>query len=178
MRILAQKSSVFAIGDPDQAIYGFRGSSPEFFHLFINEFNAETISLVRNYRSATRILEAAAAVIAHNHGTETKHSAKLIPEHAEPGAFEIYQAVSPQAEAEFIVQRIEELMGGISHFSINSGRGSKDEYTAARSFKDFAILYRLSQQAENLRQALERRGIPFQIVNVRPFFMHRDIRPL
>ena len=178
VRILAQKSSVFAIGDPDQAIYGFRGSSPEFFHLFINEFNAETISLVRNYRSATRILEAAAAVIAHNHGTETKHSAKLIPEHAEPGAIEMYQAVSPQAEAEFIVQRIEELMGGISHFSIDSGRGSKDEDTAARSFKDFAILYRLSQQAENLRQALERRGIPFQIVNVRPFFMHRDIRPL
>jgi superfamily I DNA/RNA helicase len=178
VRLLAQKSSVFAIGDPDQAIYGFRGSSPEFFHLFINEFGAESLSLVRNYRSASKILEAAAAVIAHNHPPETKHSAKLIPEHTEPGAIEVYQAVSPQAEAEFIVQRIEELMGGISHFSIDSGRGSKNEDAVARSFKDFAILYRLSQQAEHLREALERRGIPFQIVNVRPFFMHRDIRAL
>ena len=178
VRILAQKSSVFAIGDPDQAIYGFRGSSPEFFHHFINDFGAESISLVRNYRSATKILEAATAVIANNHNLETKHSAKLIPEHSEPGGIELYQAPSPQAEAEFIVQRIEELMGGISHFSIDSGRGSESSDAVQRSFKDFAILYRLSQQADYLREALERRGIPFQVVNVRPFFMHKDIRLL
>jgi uncharacterized protein (TIGR00375 family) len=178
VRTLAQKVSVFAIGDPDQAIYGFRGSSSEFFHDFINEFGAEAISLVRNYRSASKILEAATAVIANNHNLDTKHSAKLIPEHTEPGVIEIYQAPSPQAEAEFIVQRIEELIGGISHFSIDSGRGSKSNDAVQRSFKDFAILYRLSQQAGYLREALERRGIPFQIVNVRPFFMHRDIRAL
>jgi superfamily I DNA/RNA helicase len=178
VRILAQKSSVFAIGDPDQAIYGFRGSSPEFFHHFINDFGAESIYLVRNYRSATKILEAATAVIANNHNLETKYSAELIPEHSEPGAIEIYQAPSPQAEAEFIVQRIEELIGGISHFSIDSGRGSESNDAVQRSFKDFAILYRLSQQADYLREALERRGIPFQIVNVRPFFMHKEIKPL
>jgi DNA helicase-2/ATP-dependent DNA helicase PcrA len=178
VRILARNSSVFAIGDPDQAIYGFRGSSPEFFHRFIDEFNAVTLSLVRNYRSAKKIIEAAVAVMDHNHSHETKYSAKLIPESAESGSIEVHQAVSPQAEAEFVVQRIEELMGGISHFSLDSGRGSKNEAAVARSFKDFAILYRLSQQAENLRQALERRGIPFQIVNTRPFFMHRDISPL
>jgi uncharacterized protein (TIGR00375 family) len=177
VRLLAQRAFVFAIGDPDQAIYGFRGSSPEFFHLFINEFDAENISLVKNYRSATKILEAAVAVIAKNHGPDTEHSAKLLPaQHAEPGGIELYRAPSPQAEAEFIVQRIEELMGGISHFSIDSGRSSENEY--ARSFRDFAILYRLSQQAEYLREALERRGIPFQIVNIRPFFMHKKIRPL
>ncbi|KPK27991.1 MAG: hypothetical protein AMJ61_03840 [Desulfobacterales bacterium SG8_35_2] len=178
VRILAQKSSVFAIGDPDQAIYGFRGSSPEFFHRFIDEFNPEIISLVRNYRSAKKIIEAAVALIAHNHSPEAQYSAKLIPEYTESGTIEVYQAVSPQAEAEFVIQRLEELMGGISHFSIDSGRGSNNEPAAARSFKDFAILYRLSQQAENLRQAFERRGIPFQIVNSRPFFMHRDISPL
>ena len=179
VRQLAHRSSVFAIGDPDQAIYGFRGSSPEFFHLFINEFAAENISLVRNYRSATKILEAAVAVIANNHDPGKEHAAKLIPaEHNENGAIELYQAPSPQAEAEFIVQRIEEMMGGISHFSIDSGRGSESENAAERSFKDFAILYRLSQQADFLREALERRGIPFQVVNIRPFFMRKDIRPL
>jgi superfamily I DNA/RNA helicase len=178
VRLLAPKCSVFAIGDPDQAIYGFRGSNPEFFHRFISEFGAETISLTRNYRSAEKILKAAAAVIANNHSSETKHSSSLMPVNTEPGSIELYQAVSPQAEAEFIVQRIEELMGGISHFSIDSGRGSPGNSEDVRSFMDFAILYRLSQQAEYLREALERRGIPFQIVNARPFFMHRDIRPL
>ncbi len=178
VRLLAGNSSVFAIGDPDQAIYGFRGSSPEFFHLFIDEFRADNISLVKNYRSAKKILEAAVAVIAHNHIPGTKHTARLIPEHHEPGNIEVYQAASPQAEAEFIVQRIEELISGISHFSIDSGRASGRKNEVARSFRDFAILYRLSQQAEALREALERRGIPFQMVNVRPFFMHRDIRAL
>jgi uncharacterized protein (TIGR00375 family) len=178
VRILAQRSSVFTIGDPDQAIYGFRGSSPEFFHFFINEFGAETISLVKNYRSATKILKAAVVVIANNHDSDTRHSAKLIPEHTEPGVIELYQAVSPQAEAEFIVQRMEEMMGGISHFSIDSGRGSGSKESTERSFKDFAILYRFSQQADYIREALERRGIPFQVVNIKPFFMHKDIRPL
>jgi uncharacterized protein (TIGR00375 family) len=178
VKLLAKKSYVFAIGDPDQAIYGFRGSSPEFFHRFINEFGAETITLARNYRSATKILEAAVAVIANNYGSDAKDSVKLIPEHTESGAIELYQALTPQAEAEFIVQRIEELMGGISHFSIDSGRGVEGENAVGRSFRDFAILYRLSQQSDILREALQRRGIPFQVVNIRPFFMHRDIRPL
>lgn len=178
VRLLGQSCAVFAIGDPDQAIYGFRGSSPQFFHRFISEFGAETVSLSRNYRSASNILMAAGAVIANNHPLETGYSAKIIAEHSESGAIELYRAVSARAEAEFVVQRIEELMGGISHFSIDSGRGGKESSDVGRSFKDFAVLYRMSQQAETLREALERRGIPFQVVNVTPFFMHRDIKPL
>jgi len=179
VRLLAQKSSVFAIGDPDQAIYGFRGSSPEFFHHFIDEFRAETISLVRNYRSAKKIIEAAIAVINNNHVQDAQAAAKLIAENqSDSGTIELYRAPTPQAEAEYIVQRLEELIGGISHFSIDSGRGGEPERSGERSFRDFAILYRLSQQAEYLSSALKRRGIPFQVVNIRPFFMHSDIRPL
>jgi DNA helicase-2/ATP-dependent DNA helicase PcrA len=178
VRSLARTASVFAIGDPDQAIYGFRGSSPEYFHIFINEFAAVTLVLEKNYRSATRILEAAAAVIANNHGPETKHYAKLHPEYTEDGSIEIYQAPSPQAEAEFVVRRIEEFMGGISHFSIDSGRGKENQQVTPRSFRDFGVFYRLTQQSDYLREALDRRGIPFQVVNVRPFFMHREIRPV
>ncbi|MBW2521590.1 MAG: ATP-dependent helicase, partial [Deltaproteobacteria bacterium] len=178
VRLLGQSCSVFAIGDPDQAIYGFRGSSPEFFHRFISEFGAETVSLARNYRSAANILKAAGAVIANNHHPGTGFSANLVAEQSEPGAIELYRTVSARAEAEFVVQRIEELMGGISHFSIDSGRGGQENSGVGKSFRDFAVLYRLSQQAEALREALERRGIPFQVVNIRPFFMRRDIKPL
>jgi DNA helicase-2/ATP-dependent DNA helicase PcrA len=178
IRKLAGTGSVFAIGDPDQAIYGFRGSSPEFFHLFINEFAAETLALGKNYRSTIKILEAAAAVINYNHTTETKHHTTIIPNHTEHGSIELYQAQSPQAEAEFVVRRIEELMGGISHFSIDSGRGKENQQAAQRSFRDFSVFYRLTQQSEYLREALERRGIPFQVVNVPPFFMQQEIRPI
>jgi uncharacterized protein (TIGR00375 family) len=177
VRILAANNSVFAIGDTDQAIYGFRGSSPEFFYHFIDEFEAETITLGKNYRSAKNILQAATAVIANNYETENSPS-KLMAEHSDSGTIEFYQAPSSQAEAEYVVRRIEEFMGGISHFSINSGRVAESTDKTERSFRDFAVLYRLTQQAQHLREALERRGIPFQIVNVKPFFMHREIRPL
>ena len=178
VHILAKKSSVFAIGDPDQAIYGFRGSSPEFFHLFIDEFEAETITLDKNYRSAKKIIQAAGAVIANNYTSAKEDPVILVPEHTNSGNIELYQAPSPQAEAEFVVRRIEELMGGISHYSIDSGRNDESVEKPGRSFKDFCVLYRLTQQAHYLREALERRGIPFQMVNVKPFFMHREVRPL
>jgi superfamily I DNA/RNA helicase len=178
VRKLAKNASVFAIGDPDQAIYAFRGSSPEFFHLFINEFAAETLVLEKNYRSAVKILEAASAVISYNHNPETKYCAKLVPKHTQHGNIEIYQAQSPQDEAEFVVRRIEEIMGGISHFSIDSGRGKENQQETQHSFRDFGVFYRLTQQSEYLREALERRGIPFQVVNVPPFFMQREIRPI
>ena len=178
VRVLARNASVFAIGDPDQAIYGFRGSSPEFFHMFIHEYGAETLALEKNYRSATKILDAASAVIANNQTTETKYSVKLKPEHREAGSIELYQAPTPQAEAEFVVRRIEELMGGISHFSIDTGRNRENTREASRSFGDFGVFYRLTQQSDYLREALERRGIPFQVVNVRPFFMQPEIRPV
>ncbi len=176
VKILSQRSSVFAIGDPDQAIYGFRGSSPQFFYRFIEEFKARTISSKRNYRSAGQILEAAGQVIAHNH--DDNESLHLKPLHPEPGILEQYLAATPQAEAEFVVQRIEQLMGGISHFSIDSGRGGEKDGHATSSFRDFAVLYRLSQQASHLTEALARRGIPFQVINVPPFFMKKEIRPV
>ena len=151
---------------------------PEFFFRFIDEFGAESIALEKNYRSAKKILQAAEAVIANNYEPGAESSSKLMAESSDTGNIELYQAASPQAEAEFVVRRIEELMGGISHFSIDSGRATQREQDPERSFKDFGILYRLTQQSQYLREALERRGIPFQIVNVKPFFMHREVRPL
>jgi len=67
------------------------------------------------------------------------------------------------------------MLGGISNFSINSGRGG--DTTTDKSFCDVAILYRLSRQAEALGTALEQRGIPFQRIGATPFFMRPPLRP-
>lgn len=173
VRILAARSCVFAIGDPDQAIYGFRGSRPTFFFRFIKEADAETLSLVRNYRSAPLILEAAGALIRNNRQDNRQ---ELVPESSLQTKIELYRAVSVQDEAEFVVRRIEELLGGISHFSINTGRGGSQHERGGVSFKDVAVLYRLSMQASALGEALSRRGIPFQVVDVEPFFMKAPLR--
>ena len=67
-------------------------------------------------------------------------------------------------------------MGGVSHFSINSGRSSGQ--SAEKSFADLAVLYRLKSQAEFLKIALERRGIPCQLVGSPPFFMNSGLKQI
>jgi len=88
----------------------------------------------------------------------------IVAETGRQGAIELYSAPSPAAEAEFIVCRIEELMGGIEHFSLASGRGGDGEVGHGLSFGDMAVLFRLGRQAEEIATALERRGIPCQQV--------------
>jgi len=167
---LAATAEVFAIGDPNQAIYGFRGSDLAFFFRFAESQDlpgkTKVIALSLNYRSAATILTAATALISHN---VKRYETRLAPQLKIPGRIEYHQTATPKAEAEFVVQRLEETMGGVCSFSINSGRGG--EQSSARSFADFAILCRLNSQAEPLIQALSRRGIPFQVVGAVPFFM-------
>ncbi|MEW6429505.1 MAG: UvrD-helicase domain-containing protein [Thermodesulfobacteriota bacterium] len=173
VRALAGGVAVFAIGDPDQAIYGFRGSDPRFFFSFRDEFRPEEILLSRNYRSAAAIIEAAVAVIARN---RRRSGLRLTAAGNETAHIEFQQAASAQAEAEHIVARIEEAMGGISHFSIDSGRGGDQDGGAG--FADIAILCRLNRLLPEIHAALSRRGIPVQTVGVEAFYTEPPLLPL
>ena len=172
VQLLGQGAQLFAIGDPDQAIYGFRGSDLAFFNDFAGQPTTTSLALTKNYRSAPEILEAANAVIRHN---PARSRATLEPQLPGPGRLEWCLSPSEAAEAEYVVQRIEESLGGISHFSINSGRGGANEID--RSFADVAVLFRQSRQGDPIAAALERRGIPFQRVGGTPFFMGTELRP-
>lgn len=120
---LARCVPVFAIGDPDQAIYGFRGASPRFFFQFQQQFQPLVVTLDRNYRSAPTILVAAHGVIAANQDNALPRQPLQTKECA-GGPLLLYHAPTPEAEAEYVVASIEGLLGGISHFSINSGRAT------------------------------------------------------
>lgn len=61
-----ERCSLFAVGDDDQSIYGFRGSAPECMRIFQEKFDAERIALDINYRSTKEIVEASLKVIAEN----------------------------------------------------------------------------------------------------------------
>jgi superfamily I DNA/RNA helicase len=172
VQLLGQGARLFAIGDPDQAIYGFRGSNPSYFNDFAEQPTTTCLALTKNYRSAPEILEAAAGVIRHN---PAQSRASLEPQIPGPGRLEYYLAPTEAAEAEYVVQRIEETMGGISNFSINSGRGGATE--SDQGFADVAVFFRQSRQADAIAAALERRGIPFQRVGGTPFFMGPELRP-
>ncbi len=66
LKLLATGKQVFAIGDPDQSIYGFRGSDVRLFFRFGDDFGAKEITLQKNYRSSRYIVEAASALISNN----------------------------------------------------------------------------------------------------------------
>jgi len=162
VRLLAPPDgNICAIGDPDQAIYSFRGSDTRFFQQFPRDFpSARVIQLRRNYRSTATILAAALEIVAPVSLVEDRQL-----EASMPGSEKITVHESPtdRAEAEFVVHTIEQMLGGATFFSFDSRRvaGGEDEETS-RSFGDFAVLYRTSEQAATLQEAFMRSGLPFQ----------------
>jgi DNA helicase II / ATP-dependent DNA helicase PcrA len=150
------KSNLCLIGDPNQAIYGFRGANAACFDRFRRDYpDAAVIALTRNYRSTGTIVTAATQVIA----AAAPEAAAVVRDMQ--ARITIHAAATERAEAEFIVETIEGMIGGHSFFSIDSGR-ARHGSAAGLSFGDFAVLYRTEAQTAALSEALARSGIPFR----------------
>jgi uncharacterized protein (TIGR00375 family) len=150
-----------AIGDPDQAIYGFRGADVGFFLRFAEDYpTAATVRLTRNYRSSPAIVAGALQAIAPSTLVAERVLAAVGGE-GSPTAITIHQAASDLAEAEFVVQTIDRLLGGASFLSLDSGRADGGAEHGL-SFADVAVLYRTDAQSGPLAEALGRAGMPFQ----------------
>jgi DNA helicase II / ATP-dependent DNA helicase PcrA len=151
-----------AIGDPDQAIYSFRGADVSFFLRFHDDFtDARVVRLTRNYRSSAPIVAAAVQAIAP---TTLVRGRRLDPARLDPEAVPIglYPASSTVDEADFVVRTVDELVGGLSHRSLDSGRIDVHAAPGGMSFADIAVLYRTDAQAAPIVDALARAGIPVQ----------------
>jgi DNA helicase II / ATP-dependent DNA helicase PcrA len=154
-----------AIGDPDQAIYRFRGADVRFFLRFRQDFpTARTVQLTRNYRSNPNILAAALQVI---EPTTLVPDRVLRPmgEHGD-ALVGTYHAAGERAEAAFVARTVEQVLGGATFWSLDSGRvDAGDSHSlppGGYGFSDFAVLYRTDRQAQALVDALTRSGLPFQ----------------
>ena len=172
VKLLAATSPVFAIGDPDQAIYGFRGASPVWFSAFIDAMQPEQYILYRNYRSGSAIVEAAGRVIHHIYHQQIPVEQKSAVEL--PARIYLHTSSSPQSEADFILGRIETLLGGSSHREVEKLNNEDEEASLA----DIAILYRTGRQAEILADTLSGHGFPVQVVDIVPFFRSGPTYPL
>ncbi len=147
-------NSICAIGDPDQAIYKFRGADANNFSCFTKDFSgAEEIALSINYRSTENILRAASSVMKRERslkGISGKGSPVLTTECA-----------TAAEEAEMVVEQTEKLLGGTSLFSLDSGRVASHEDGLELGFCDIAVLYRLNSQGDAFEEAFNRAGIPY-----------------
>jgi DNA helicase-2/ATP-dependent DNA helicase PcrA len=177
LRLLAGEGrGLTVIGDPDQAIYGFRGADVSLFLRFAGDFpGATTRQLTRNYRSTGAIVEGALQAI---QPSSLVPGRVLRPAGAAPGAPEthaargtlpvpaghtigFHEAADERAEGAWIAREIERLLGGASFHALDTGRSGAHGHEGL-GLSDIAVLYRTDAQAEPLGQALTRAGLPFQ----------------
>ena len=165
--------SLTAIGDPDQAIYGFRGADVRYFLRFLQDYpTAGEVALTRNYRSCHAIVKASSQLIARGRSRAERTPWSDIPGPARIG---LARLSSHAAEAEYVLQTMEGLLGGISHFSVDSGRAGEETGTLL-GFDDIAVLYRTHSAGEAMCEALTRSGIPFQRASRAELYQHPQVR--
>lgn len=150
---------LFVIGDPDQSIYGFRGSDSSCFTKLKTEFpETKIVSLENNYRSTGNILNGALGVICNNTGMERK----LKPWKEEGLPIRIVEASSQKAEAVFVAKEINRLIGGMDMLEAEA-HFFQEGMTGKRSFRDIAVLYRTHHQAHLLEKCFQQEGIPYVV---------------
>ncbi|MGH7157036.1 MAG: ATP-dependent helicase [Candidatus Saccharimonadales bacterium] len=149
--------NIAVVGDDWQSIYSWRGADFRNILNFESDYpDCTVIKLEQNYRSTKNILEAAHNVIAQN----SLRSEKKLWTAAGPGSpIQVLQVVSERAEAETIVRRI---------------RSAVD--IKARSYKDFAILYRTNAQSRALEEVFVHYGIPYRIVGGVRFYDRKEVK--
>ena len=116
-------ANLCVIGDPNQAIYGFRGADASCFERFEQSYRPAVVNLNRNYRSTGTIVAASTQVIAQVVTIRPDAPiAAIVRDMHERIA--IHAAPTDRAEAELVVRTIEELMGGHDLFTLDTGRFS------------------------------------------------------
>lgn len=172
-KLIAKGQSIFVIGDPDQSIYGFRGSDNKYFKQFEQDFDdCRKIRFVKNYRSCQTILDASFQMIS----TQNTHSDRLKIYSQIKGSRKliIKEAASEIGEAVAIGKMIEKLVGGTSFYSMDTGKGGDGSFLEY-AFSDFAILYRTKYQGDVFARIFEKEDIPFQKADKKSMFDHNGI---
>lgn len=157
VKLLSAKSrNVFAIGDDAQSIYAFRDADIRNILNFQKDYpDAKVVFLEQNYRSTKNILAAAQNIISNN---QTQVPKELWTENIKGEKIHIKETLNERAEAEFIVDKIDELI--------------EKNY----KIEDFTILYRTHAQSRAIEEALITRGFPYQIVGGIRFYERKEIK--
>jgi uncharacterized protein (TIGR00375 family) len=168
----ADGGSLCVIGDPDQSIYGFRGSDSTYFQKFIQDYpEACTVTLSRNYRSTETILSASRQIISGCGGEGTLIYSNI----AGIKTISILELPNEKTEAEAIARIIESLVGGTGFHSIDTGRIKDAQEAEGFGYGDVAVLMRTHEQMRIMAEGFKKSGIPFQAANRRYLLNRRGV---
>jgi DNA helicase-2/ATP-dependent DNA helicase PcrA len=150
--------NVFAVGDPDQSIYAFRGADIRNVMEFERDFpGAKTIALEQNYRSTNSILEAANGVISHNRERKPKN---LWSELGEGEPVRAVEVEDEHAEARYVAAEIARLV--------------EEGYNG----NEIAVFYRMNAQSRVLEDVLVRQGVAYQVIGGPRFYERAEVKDL
>ena len=158
LRLIAGANNpVFAVGDDDQSIYGWRGARIENIFSFSKDYaDTQTFRLEQNYRSTSTILSAANELISHNQGRLGK---KLWTEGNEGTPVQLYAAYNEHDEARFVLERIKEWIN-----------------QQGRKHSEIAVLYRSNSQSRVFEENLISQQVPYRIYGGLRFFERAEIK--
>ena len=158
LKLLAGKQTpVFAVGDDDQSIYGWRGARIENIFSFSKDYpDTQTFRLEQNYRSTSNILSAANGLIDHNQGRLGK---KLWTAGNEGSPVQLYAAYNEHDEARFVIERIKEWV-----------------QQQGRKHSEVAVLYRSNVQSRVFEENLIAQQVPYRIYGGLRFFERAEIK--
>lgn len=151
--------NLFAVGDDDQSIYGFRGANVNNILNFERDYpSAKTYKLEQNYRSTKKILEAANRIICKNQGRADK---KLWCDNDDGVRIEYRSLYDEREEAAFVA-------GSIKSLTTYSGY----------SYSDIAVLYRINSLSRSFEQEFLKYNIPSKVFGGQKFYERKEIKDL
>ncbi len=157
----------FGIGDPDQAIYSFRGAEADVTAALRGFWpDLRVLRLHESYRAVSGVLDCANTLLAGQ-----ARCGRLASRRSGPATLHLFSAPTAEAEAQWIATQIRRLLGSMSHTLADAARrrrggrqdalGHLEESSCTPG--DIAVLVRLKAQTGPLRRALEAQGVPCSV---------------
>ncbi len=166
IKLLLKNNKLFVIGDPLQAIYSFRGADRDIFKKIETDFPEHTkIHLTTNYRSDKSIIDTSSSLF--------PHVISPVSYSKQEGSVSHIKTINEYTEAEWIVSKIDSLIGGTDLLKAGSNLNAKK---STLSFKDFAIIYRTHSFGRILEQIFATSAIPYQIIGDESLYNRPEIR--
>jgi len=165
---------ICVIGDPNQSIYGFRGSDVRYFSNFLEDYpESKTVHLTRNYRSTETILQVSDQVIREHSLSDSKK--RIFSGIEGKKKIGIIKTPSEKSEAVAVGKSIERMVGGTGFHAFDFGKIEASDPKGLRSFSDIAVLFRTGDSTKLFYDYLQKAGIPCQVASRDNFFDQKEI---